>query len=46
MNSWTDWAEIFVDTYGWPGGVIGYKNKNFYQIFFSAGNALGPSART
>ena len=24
-NGWTDWAEIFVDTHGWPVGVLGYK---------------------
>ena len=22
-NGWTDSTEIFVDTHGWPGGVIG-----------------------
>ena len=27
---------FFVDTHGWPGGVIGKKNRNFFlQIFFS-----------
>ena len=25
-NGWTDWAEFFVDTHGWLGGVIGLKN--------------------
>ena len=29
-NGWTDWAEIFVDTHGWPVGVLGYKNFFFH----------------
>ena len=33
---WTDWAEIFGDTHGWPGGVIGYGNSKFClsKIYF------------
>ena len=39
-NGWTDWAEICVNTQGWPGSVRGYKKIrniffNFLKTFFS-----------
>ena len=33
--------KLFVDTHGWPGGVVGSKNEIFFPFFFT-GNA-GPS---
>ena len=29
-NGWTDWAEIFVDTHGWPGVK---KFETFFKKF-------------
>ena len=39
LTAGPNWAEIFVDTHGWPGGVKGEKNptfffKLFFQFFF------------
>ena len=31
-NGWTDWADIFVNIQGWPGGGSGQKNSN--KTFF------------
>ena len=31
-NGWTDWADIFVNIQGWPGGVSG--QKKFKQNIF------------
>ena len=36
-NSWTDWAEIFCGHSGVAEGVIGKKNRTFFQIFFFHG---------
>ena len=33
MIIWTDWAEFFVDTQGWPGSVLD-KNRNLKKIYF------------
>ena len=32
-NDWADWAEFFVDTQMWPGGVK--DRKTFFQILKS-----------
>ena len=34
QNGWTDWADIFWDTHGWPVGVLGLKIQKKFQIFF------------
>ena len=41
-NSWTNWAEIFDNTYGRPRSVTGYKK---FEIFFH-GQSAGPIGLT
>ena len=37
-NGWTDWAEIFADTHGWPGDVSGSKNSKLKKSFATNSN--------